>query len=199
MQIAAAAEMDCPEFLMFGKQLFDGKPVQIPQLPQQKLIIDVIDGFEKINLEEHADHYRGIPVYESGKLAPGAGGYSFDEKPTSTMVVYRPEIQDRIKHDLRALRVKGDSMWPRIPEGAIVIVDLNDRKFVDRQIYVVRDPNSEPPTATVSRICKADQKHFKGLALVSENAEYLPEMTDLDWHELVVGRAVWMWRNLENA
>lgn len=99
--------MDCPEFLMFGKQLFDGKPVQIPQLPQQKLIIDVIDGFEKINLEEHADHYRGIPVYESGKLAPGAGGYSFDEKPTSTMVVYRPEIQDRIKHDLRALRVKG--------------------------------------------------------------------------------------------
>jgi len=51
VKIAAAAEMDYPEFLMFGKQLFEGKPVQIPQLPQQKLIIDVIDGFEKINLE----------------------------------------------------------------------------------------------------------------------------------------------------
>ncbi|MBA2882970.1 phage repressor protein C with HTH and peptisase S24 domain [Desulfosalsimonas propionicica] len=80
-----------------------------------------------------------------------------------------------------------------------MIVDLNDKKFVDRQIYVVRDPNSEPPTAIVRRICKADQKHFKGLALVSENPEYLPEMTELDWHELIVGRAVWLWRSLENA
>jgi len=68
-----------------------------------------------------------------------------------------------------------------------------------KKILVVREPFSDPPIATIKRIRKVDQKHFKGFALVSENPEYLPEMTDLDWPELVVGRAVWIWRSLEEA
>ncbi|MFW6272053.1 MAG: hypothetical protein ACOC1Q_03310 [Desulfosalsimonas sp.] len=39
----------------------------------------------------------------------------------------------------------------------------------------------------------------KAFVIANENREYLPEMTALDWQELVVGRAVWMWRSLEEA
>lgn len=57
------------------------------------------------------------------------------------------------------------------------MVDLNDREPVDQKIYAVREPFSDPPIATVKRIRKVSQKHFKGFALVSENQKYLPEMT----------------------
>jgi phage repressor protein C with HTH and peptisase S24 domain len=168
---------------------------------EKPLVVDVVNGFEKVTLDENLDRYRGVPLYESGKLAAKVGGYSFDENepPDSTVIIYQPELHGRLSHDLRALRVGGDSMLPRIPEGSIVVVDLNDKEFVDKKIYVVREPFSDPPIATVKRIRKVNQKHFQGFALVSENPEYLPEMTDLEWHELVVGRAVWMWRSLEEA
>jgi phage repressor protein C with HTH and peptisase S24 domain len=87
-----------------------------------------------------------------------------------------------------------------IPENAIVIVDLNDREFSDRKIFVVREPFSDPPVAMVKRVRKLEQSNFQGFALVSENTEnHLPVVTDLEWYELVVGRVVWMWRNVENA
>ena len=200
-RIAESLETSYIDMLVQGRSIAEGKVEPPPPQPEQPLIVDVVNGFEKLDLEAHLEHYRGVPLYESGKLAARVGGYCFDEneKPDSTVVVYQPELQGRIKHDLRALRVGGDSMWPRIPEGSIVVVDLNDREFVDDKIYVVREPFSDPPIATVKRIRKVSQKHFKGFALVSENRKYLPEMTDFDWNELVVGRAVWMWRSLEEA
>ena len=144
-----------------------------------------------------------IPMTQNPLLVATArvGGCSFheDDMPESTVVVYQPELKGRIRHDLRALRVGGNSMRPRIPKGPIVAFNLNGREFMDQKIYVVREPFSDPPIATVKRIRKVSQKHFKGFALVSENRKYLPEMTDLDWHELVVGRAVWMWRSLEET
>ena len=90
-------------------------------------------------------------------------------------------------------------MWPVIPEGAIVVIDLNDREFVDKKIYAVREPDSDPPIATIKRVRKADQSQFKGFALMSENREYLPWMVKDDWPDLVIGRVVWMWRSLEDA
>lgn len=152
-------------------------------------------------LHKNADYYRGVPLYESGKLAARYGGYTFDdeERPDSTVIVYRPELPGRTNHDLRAVRVGGDSMHPMIPKGSIVIVDLSDRDFVDKKIWVIREPSSDPPTAMVKYVQQVDQKNFKGLALISENRQYFPEFTDLEWHELVVGRAVWVWRSLEEV
>ena len=168
------------------------------------LIVEVINGFEKLHLEDHADHYRGVPLYESGKLAAFSGGYTFDENetPESTVVVYRPELHGRVNHDLRALRIGGDSMEPIMPAGSIVVVDLDDRECVDKKIYAVRDPRDPDPSSPVSmvkRVRKIEQEKFRGFALVSENRDHLPIITDTEWNDLVIGRVVWMWRDLEEA
>jgi len=95
----------------------------------------------------------------------------------STVIIYKPELHGRARHDLRAVRVGGDSMWPCIPEGSIVVVDLNDKEFVDKRIFVLREPFSDPLIATVQVFHKVEQKYFKGFALVAELRRSLSRAT----------------------
>ena len=143
--------------------------------------------------------FRYIPLHEDGMIALGFQGPSLarEQAPDNAVVVNKRELQSRVDHDVRAIRVNDDSMWPRLPEGSIVFVDTDDRKFIDGKIYIVQDPETVPPKATIKTVRKLDQKHFSGYALVSENQRYLPIMSDENWEDLVVGRAVWVWRNLE--
>ena len=107
-------------------------------------------------LEERTANYISIPLYESGKLAAGPSGLTFDvyEPPVSTVLVYQPELKGRLKHNLKAIMVGGDSMWPIALRGSIVVVDLNDKEFVDRKIYVVQDIDTDPPIGAVKRVRK---------------------------------------------
>ena len=52
---------------------------------------------------------RGIPLYESGRLAARLNGVEFDpyESPASMVVVYKPELQGRARHNLAAIKVGG--------------------------------------------------------------------------------------------
>ncbi len=148
-------------------------------------------------IEGRTEDYRGVPLYESGRLATGVKGLVFDpyEEPASTVVIYRLELKGREGHDLRALRVGGDSMWPVIPQGSIVVVDLDDREFVDKKLYVIMQEEAGVMIAAVKRVRRSEQ----GFVILSENREYLPEITTVDWPDLCVGRVVWMWRSLEEA
>ncbi len=86
-------------------------------------------------------------------------------------------------------------MWPVIPQGSIVVVDLDDREFVDKRLYVIMQKEADLMVAAVKRIRRSEQ----GFVILSENREYLPEITTMDWPDLCVGRVVWMWRSLEEA
>ena len=163
------------------------------------LIVITSDAERKFDLEDHAADYVGIPLYESGRLAAGVNGATFDqyEEPTSTVVVYRPEIKSRTNHDLRALRVGGDSMEPNIPRGSIVVVDLSDREFVNRKVYCVNMPEEGTDIwiASVKRV----QRWNGGHILFSDNAsKHPPVPTELEWRDLCVGRVIWMWRNIQD-
>ena len=63
--------------------------------------------------------FRAIPLYESGRLAAVSNGLIFDpyEEPASTVIVYKPELQGHVNHDLRALRVGDDAMKTTIVQG----------------------------------------------------------------------------------
>jgi phage repressor protein C with HTH and peptisase S24 domain/lambda repressor-like predicted transcriptional regulator len=162
------------------------------------MVVQVGNHLEKNFLEENVHLYRGIPLYESGRLSAGMNGLAFDpgEEPTSTVVVYRPELKGRSNHRLASLRVGGPSMEPVIPRHSIVVVDLSDRQFVDRRIYVVNMPENGLSTAAVKRV----QKWERGFLLISENAaDYPPVPSDMDWPDLCVGRVVWMWRDIEHV
>ena len=206
VQVKIADALGCEyfAFLKLGRRICEGKPpLSEPdelRSPVQDLTILVQSEENKHLLESHAQNYLGIPLYNDGRLAAGPGGLVFDpdEDPGSTVIVYRPELNNRQKHDLKALRVGGESMWPNIPNGSIVVVDVSDKEFVNGSLFVVNYPEgADLPTAAVKRV----QKWEKGLILISDNPDfntYPPEPTELDWRDLCVGRVIWMWRSLLN-
>ena len=104
--LAHAAGYKYEEFLRMGRKPQSGKV----RPPEQNLVVDVINGFEKIHLEEHADHYRGVPLYKSGQLSASIGGYTIDENeiPDSIVVIYRTEMNGRVKNYFLAMRVGGE-------------------------------------------------------------------------------------------
>jgi phage repressor protein C with HTH and peptisase S24 domain len=144
-----------------------------------------------------ADKYRGIPLYESGKLAAGVNGVEFDpyESPVSMVVVYKPELKGCSRHNLAAIKVGGDSMEPTITKGSIVVMDLSDKEQVEGKVFVVNTPDSGVDMASIKRI----QKWEKGFVLLSDNPTTRRFNLPLDWNRLCVGRVVWMWRDVRDV
>ncbi len=175
-------------FIQRGKNAIDGKIS--PAEPRPIIIQEAKSG----NLEQ--GDFLPIPLYESGRLSAFSGGMAFDpyEKATDYVLVYIRELEGRTKHKLVAGKVGGDSMIPLIPQNSIVIVDFDDRKFVDKKIYAVNDNGGGVDTAQIKRVRKVDR--HKSFLLFSENDLYPPIMSNMDWDRLCIGRVVWMWRSL---
>lgn len=167
------------------------------QQTEQALTVQVKSQTEKELLNGTADDYRGIPLYESGKLAAGVNGVEFDpyESPVSMVVVYKPELKGCSRHNLAAIKVGGSSMEPTIKKGSIVVVDLSDKDQINGKVYVVNTPESGIDTASIKRI----QKWENGFVLLSDNPNYPPVLSHLDWNRLCVGRVVWMWRDVRDV
>ena len=188
------------EMIFLGSRILAGKEPEVePEPPQESLtVVQVGSKEDRALLEQHSPDYRGVPMYESGRLAAGNGGLIFDpyEKPSSHVLVYLPELGHRASHKLASMRVGGDSMEPVIPQGSIVVVDMSDKTLVNNKIYVVQDPEGEM-FGTVKRIQKTNEKGT--YALISDNPRVSTEVVRGNWEGLVVGRVVWMWRNLLGA
>jgi len=198
IQISQSLGYSFEEFLRLGRSLLEtgSPPVPVPP-PEHSLIVQVNSRTEKDRLIGISDNYRGIPLYESGKLAAGVNGIEFDpyEEPISTVVIYIPELKGCSKHNLAALRVGGNSMEPAISKGSIVVVDLDDRAFANRKVFCVNYAQGGDNIAAIKRI----QQWDSGFILVSDNVtDFPPEITELDWNNLCVGRVVWMWRDIRN-
>ena len=145
-----------------------------------------------ISSEVAADDYFAVPLVE-GQVAAGPGGYLW-EQVQSLVWVYRPELGGHKK--LIAVRVAGDSMFPTVPDGAIVIIDLDcrDPRGDRRNIWAIR--TDQEGALAVKRLQK--NKNRPDYLILSDNfTMYPPEVA---WtnepSELVVGQVVWMWRSL---
>lgn len=198
-KIANAFGYDLVDFLALGRRILSGD--DRPDVPPPAGLAPVVvaeSGQDIEDLKGQIDYFRPVPLYESGSVAAGPSGTAFDynEKPDSSVLVYRPELGHRAKHQLRATRVIGDSMEPVIPEGSIVVVDMDDRRLVDGRIYAIARTDIDIPlVASIKRVHPANE----AFVLLSENKDYPPEVVAVDWPELCVGRVVWMWRNVEEA
>ena len=184
------------DMLLAGKSSRNKATVPVPE---HNLIIHVHSLSEKAILSGSIDDYRGIPLYGSGRLAAGANGMAFDpyEPPVSMVVIYNPDIQGSSRHTLSALKVGGDSMAPTIPQGAIVVADLTDREQIDGRIFVVNVPEGGIDMAAVKRVRRWEKG--KGFLLISDNPAYPPDISILEWHQLCVGRVVWMSKDVRLA
>ena len=195
-RIAAACGYSYLAFLQHGKNLLEGKPTT-PEAPGP-IIITATSDRDKHHLTENVANYRSVPLYTSGRLAAWSNGSAFDryEAPTSDVLVYTPELGHRAKHHLVAARVGGDSMEPLVPMNSIIIVDMDDKEFVDNKVFAVAIDEGGVKTLAVKRVRKFEKA--KGFVLWSENQEYQPVLVvESDWLRLCVGRVVWMWRSFE--
>lgn len=133
--------------------------------------------------------YRGGGMRElqetlTGKLVPfltqmvSAGpGAELQEYEDSCGLICLPEAA--VKGELRALRVKGDSMEPTLRPGDIVVCDQNG--WQGDGVYVIRDQDS----AYVKRV----RRIRAGFEVISDNTVYQPWQCPSE--ELVlVGRVV---------
>lgn len=194
MKIVDIIKADYLSFLQLGKSLIDGKsPYQSKPRP---VLIQTHREADKENIE--AEAYTAIPFYESGRMAAFSNGAAFDryEAPTSSVVVYMPELGIRAKHRLAATRVGGDSMEPLIPENSIIVIDLDDREFADNKIYAVALDDELDMLFAVKRVRKFEKA--EGFLFMSENQNYAPRLVVVsDWHRLCIGRVIWMWRSFD--
>ena len=189
--IARALGYELLDFLDLGRKLIESeKPAKF------NTSVKITDSIYEDDWDKFSHLYRKIPIYESGRLAAGTNGLIFDpyEESSSHLILPHNEL-GRQMHNLRGLRVGGPSMRPLIPEKSVVVVDMDDRDFYKNRVYAVNFPENGENVAAVKRV----QKWKDGFALVSENPDFPPELTELDWGELCVGRVIWVWRTLETG
>lgn len=148
--------------------------------------------------EYNSGNYVGVPFFESGRLAAWSNGAVFDlyEKAASEVIVYLPELGHRSKHKLVAAKVGGNSMEPLIPEGSIVIIDLDDKEFFDNKIFAISITEGGVDTAAIKRVRQFEAA--EGFVLWSENPDYPPRfVVEKNWLRLCIGRVIWMWRSFD--
>jgi phage repressor protein C with HTH and peptisase S24 domain len=192
--IAGALDTTYEEMLALGRWLMYGEDVVAVKMSERPLIIQTVKEAQKEFID--GDHFRAVPLYESGRLAAWSNGGAFDiyEKATDHVMVYLPELKHRLTHNLIAARVGGDSMSPLIPKNSIVIIDLSDKEFFDKKIYACNWHEGGIDTAVIKRVRLMEGDEC--CVLLSENPEYLPVVTRIGWDRLCIGRVVWMWRDL---
>ncbi len=93
-----------------------------------------------------------------------------------------------------AVKVKGDSMSPTIKKNGYIGVDINDREYVEGEIFAVRIPNEG---VTVKRvIIYRDQKK---IILRSDNSFYGDRELSIDYvdeENFLIGRVKWVMQEI---
>lgn len=130
------------------------------------------------------DDFRGVPLVEDA-VAAGAARVVSDQVE-GWALVYAPLLGKR--RDLVAVRIRGNSMDPVLPEGSVAVVDRVDRRVVRGGVYVVRLDGG----CTVKYV----RRDGTDLVLVPENREHLQARVPVREGEAdpIVGRVVWSWR-----
>jgi transcriptional regulator with XRE-family HTH domain len=128
-KIARALGYDLIDFLTLGRKLMEGEGKI--QRGDRSVIIEVKSKKDRQLMKDSSERFKGVPLYESGKLAAGENGLIFDpfEEPASTIIIDQKELAGRRNHNLMGLRVGGSSMTPAIPPGSSVVIDLDDREL----------------------------------------------------------------------
>lgn len=130
------------------------------------------------------DDYLAVPLVED-RVAAGAPAEVRDAIE-GWAIVYRPLLGKR--RDLVAIRVRGDSMTPVLPDGCVVIVDRRDKRLVRGAAYVVRVDSA----VTVKYL----EREPGALVLIPENREHREQRVTIREGEPdpIVGRVVFSWR-----
>lgn len=174
------------DWLLTGKTFQDIKNIQ-----HNIFIAGKADKSDAIKSSDYA----AVPLIE-GKIAAGSGRI-VDEYIKSWVWLYKPELKGRAYHDIIAVQLDkhADSMKPTINPGDIVIIDRTDKELKRKAIYAIR---LEDDACAIKRLdtVKGSIGEHHVIVIVSDNTAHEIELTRKDQEQLIIGRAVWMWRGL---
>jgi len=126
---------------------------------------DLIDGILKVQ-EQSATHQNYKIINVLGRVAAGIPIDAIDE------IIDQEEISPRLAQtgEFFGLRIKGDSMSPRIMDGDTVIVRKQDDAESDEIVIALINGHDG--------VCKKLKKINNGLMLISLNPQYDPMVFD---------------------
>lgn len=133
-----------------------------------------------------AGGYVAVPIYDV-RLAAGAASFSDGAEQLGVMPFDKGLLRDLGRMDGQGLGVfiaEGDSMFPKIVDGARVLVDLNMTRLKEG-IFAFR-------TGDELRI-KRLRRLVDGIEIRSDNEIYPPELLTGDAADelAIIGRAIW--------
>lgn len=134
-----------------------------------------------------------VPILDA-IVAAGAGGENGEPAIRARMPFPRTILRRMgiVPEKVRGLRAGGDSMWPTIGDGQLVLIDTGATELRDGKIYVLYAPDG-------LRLKRIQRHQDGGIVLISDNKElYQPELIrppDTAYVR-VVGRAFWTERLL---
>ena len=195
-KLASVCGYTYEEFLNLGERALN-KGSKTGKTADRPFVVQTLE--ESTKNQINTEHFRAIPLDESGKLAAWSNGAEFNPyaEASSHVIVHLPELKGHARHNLVAAVVGGNSMDPIIPQGAIVVIDLDDKEFVDGKIFVCRWNDSDVYIPVIKRVRKFEKA--EGFVLLSENRDYSPLLSTDEWGRLCIGRVVWMWRDILNG
>lgn len=129
-----------------------------------------------------------VPRYDV-TLAAGHGRWNEGRKRLDDVPFTGDFLRKRLNRasaaGLAVLEARGDSMYPTISDGALVLVDENQHRLIDGVFAFVLDGD-----ARVKRF----RRTMAGVTLISDNAAYPPE--DIDTPQLnklqIIGQVLWV-------
>jgi phage repressor protein C with HTH and peptisase S24 domain len=147
--------------------------------------------FKGADLPDRREELLEVPVM-GDPAAAGAGRIVSDDDVAGVAWIPRDQLAGRDRHTLRAIRISGHSMEPMIHDGALVVIDCDDREKIDpNAVYAVRDDGEG---VTLKHIVFREREHK--LILVANNRNlllYPPREVDLKRDASpVIGRAIWV-------
>jgi phage repressor protein C with HTH and peptisase S24 domain len=138
--------------------------------------------------------YVAVPAYDQ-RVSAGPGSVAQDESPLYHLF-YRQEWLRSLTHtaaeSLAVLEVWGDSMEPTLHNGDHVLVDRSVKKIGREGIYVIRyNAEDDLRVKRCTRMART-----KLINIRSDNASYPAEEGVKDTDIEVIGRVVWLGRNI---
>lgn len=165
-----------------------GKPAEKFIQEMQKYVAD--NQAERV--VDHSDAAKNFEVVPLIKAKVCAGGGSYE---TSTIIdkflSFRTDwlMQKGNINNLVTLKVMGDSMEPTILHEDVVLIDESYKNIINNKIYAV----AHEKEILIKRIIK----NKDGINLIPDNLDfYAPEMVQENDYFEIIGRVVWLGREL---
>lgn len=129
-----------------------------------------------------------LPIQQvSGFVFGGNGGHTPNYEEVIGQLRFRTDFLRECgvtPQNGRIIKVRGNSMFPRIPDGSVVLVKLNEKDPVPGGIFAIAHPSFGP-------IIKRLELRDKVWIAESENPDHPPIAIE-DANAVIIGRAVWM-------